>query len=164
MQVLKIASAEITCGAVFGLCYVELMLFSRFVSRYFFGPCKFAEIAFFLWCFVFQHLALFLGGSWVAFGVVLGCLWARRVWLCRGAFFSNFWGRRFCAQIGHLDSAQTHQNKWFSAHLCAKGGAQKSLEVNLILPNARVFPCFFANSGGRLSGQNGLVDALLNWL
>ena len=30
--------------------------------------------------------------------------------------------------------------------------------MSLVLPNVAVFPCFFANSGGRLSGPNGPVD------
>ena len=87
-----------------------------------------------------------------------------RAALGQGALFCNFFGRRFCVQNGHLDAAQTYKNIWFWDTLCAKGGAQKSLEVSLVLPKASVFPSFIANSGGRLSGQNGPVDTLLNWL
>ena len=71
----------------FVFCHVGLLLFSRFVSRHILGQRNFAEIHFLLWSFVFQHLALFFGGSWVAFGVVLGCLWARPVYSGRGALF-----------------------------------------------------------------------------
>ena len=87
-----------------------------------------------------------------------------RAALCQGALFCNLFGRRFCVQNGHLDAAQTHKNTWFWDTLCAKGGAQKSSKVSLILPKATVFPSFFANSGGHLSGQNGPVDTLLDWL
>ena len=96
-----------------------------------------------------------------SFDVVLDGLWAPRLWSGRfgpGSVFSNFLGRHFWSQNGHLDATQTHKNKRFSGHLCAKGDAQKSLEVSLVLPNVTVFPCFFANSGGRLSGPNGPVD------
>ena len=89
-------------NTTFVFCYVGLLTFSRFVSRHILGQGKFAEILFFLWCFVFRHLALFFGWSWVAFGVVLGCLSVRRVWLGRGApFFGSpllrrKWPLRFC--------------------------------------------------------------------
>ena len=98
--------------------------------------------------------------SWMAFGP----RGSGRAALGQGAFFSNFLGRHFWSQNGHLDATQTHKNKRFSGHLCAKGDAQKSLEVSLVLPNVTVFPCFFANSGRCLWGQNGPVDTLLHWL
>ena len=98
--------------------------------------------------------------SWMAFGP----RGSGQAALGQGPFFSNFWGRHFGSQNGHLDATQTHKNKRFSGHLCAKGGAQKSLEVSLVVPNVPVFPCFFANSGRGLSGPNGVADALLNWL
>ena len=98
--------------------------------------------------------------SWMAFGP----RGSGQAALGQDRFFSSFGGRHFWSQNDHLDATQTHKNKRFSGHLCAKGGAQKSLEVSLVVPNVPVFPCFFANSGGRLSGPNGVADALLNWL
>ena len=92
--------------------------------------------------------------SWMAFGP----RGSGQAALGQGSLFSNFWGRHFWSQNDHLGATQTHKNKRFSGHLCAKGGAQKSLEVSLVVPNVPVFPCFFANSGGRLSGPNGPVD------
>ena len=170
--------------SLFGALFFDIFWASENLTTYFLHFLV-------LWCFIFQHLgktcvftrgfpfefglrcpgALFFS-IWrssflnllVAFGVVLGCLW---VWSGRpgpGTVWVVFLDRRFAAQNGHMDSAQTHQNKRFSGNLCTKGGAQKSLEVTLVLPNVAIFPCLFANSGGRLSGQHGPVDALLNWL
>ena len=77
--------------------------------------------------------------SWMAFGP----RGSGQAALGQGLFFFNFWGRHFWSQNDHLDATQTHKNKRFSGHFCAKGGAQKSLEVSLVVPNVAVFPCFF---------------------
>ena len=85
----------------------------------------------FLWCCSgalcadFWRFSFF--GLLVACAVVLGWLWARRVWSGRlgpGIILVVFLGRLFGARNGHMDSAEMHKNKWVWGYLCAKGGSQ----------------------------------------
>ena len=85
----------------------------------------------FLWCCSgalcadFWRFSFF--GLLVACAVVLGWLWARRVWSGRlgpGIILVVFLGRLFGAPNGHMDSAEMHKNKWVWGYLCAKGGSQ----------------------------------------
>ena len=85
----------------------------------------------FLWCCSgalcadFWRFSFF--GLLVACAVVLGWLWARRVWSGRlgpGIILVVFLGRLFGARNGHMDSAEMHKNKRISGYLCAKGGSQ----------------------------------------
>ena len=81
----------------------------------------------------------------VACAVVLGWLWARRVWSGRlgpGIILAVFLGRLFGARIGHMDSAEMHKNKWVWGYLCAKGGSQnRCMRASLFLKQlfSRVF-------------------------
>ena len=74
----------------------------------------------FLWCCSgalcadFWRFSFF--GLLVACAVVVGWLWARRVWSDRlgpGIIFVVFLSRLFGARNGHMDSAEMHKNKWF---------------------------------------------------
>ena len=78
----------------------------------------------FLWCCSgalcadFWRFSLF--GLLVACAVVLGWLWARRVWSGRlgpGIILVVFWGRHFGARNGHMDSAEMHKNTWVWGYL-----------------------------------------------
>ena len=90
-------------------------------------------------------------GLLVACAVVLGWLWARRVWSGRlgpRIMLVVFLGRLFSARNGHMDSAEMHKNTWFWSYLWAKGGSQQSFHASLSVPKAGVFSSVFANLAG----------------
>jgi len=111
----------------------------------------------------FTTWRIFFFGLLVAFAVALGCLWACWVWAGRpgpGTVFAVFVRSPLCRpKWSHGCGPNGRKQMVSGLFMHKKGGSQKSFHASPIVVKELCSLLCFANVGGHLLVQNGLVSA-----